>query len=332
MNLDNRKKEYAEKKKRKEDARAIRRLLEENHQLERNLEIALEIKRAAKTIEIKPRLSKHRSEATAVALASDWHVEEKVDPKKTNGVNAYNLDIAKARAEQFFQRLLRLIEKERQDVDINDLVLWLGGDFITGNIHAELPAVCLLPPIEAIGFVQGLIEGGINLILNHSKLNLLVVCNVGNHARITPKTHFTNEQGNSLEYFMYHALKMRFDGKPRVKFVIADGYHQLVKVYDQTLCFHHGHAVKFLGGIGGLTVPMLNKIAKWGSLPTKVDLYCSGHFHSLLDAGRFISNGSMIGYGSMGVLYGGFERPQQALFLIDKKRGKTISLPVLFDV
>ena len=41
-------------------------------------------------------------EATAVALASDWHVEEMVKPGDTPNDNAYNLAIADLRIKRFF--------------------------------------------------------------------------------------------------------------------------------------------------------------------------------------------------------------------------------------
>src|ERR1043165_3949501 len=44
-----------------------------------------------------------RREATWVALASDWHIEETVRPETVNGVNSYNLAIARRRAQRYFE-------------------------------------------------------------------------------------------------------------------------------------------------------------------------------------------------------------------------------------
>ena len=44
-----------------------------------------------------------RAEAAVVLVASDWHVEENVDPAKVSYLNEFNIDIAKSRAETFFR-------------------------------------------------------------------------------------------------------------------------------------------------------------------------------------------------------------------------------------
>lgn len=312
-------------------SKKYRQALKEIAEYEKRLGAALEIKGGTKIHKIVPYRATSESEATAICLASDWHIEEGVSKAKTNGLNEYSLAISKERADQFFQRLLKLTKKEEQDVVIKNIVLALLGDFITGNIHEELPALCAIPPVGAILIAQEYIASGIKFLLANSKYNLTIVCTCGNHARITKKVHWGTEQENSLEYMMYHNLRQMFANNKRVTFIISDAYHCHLDVYGIKVRFHHGHAIKYLGGIGGITVPVNNKIMRWSKSPIRVDLDCFGHFHQLTDGGQFICNGSMIGYGAMGALFGGFERPQQSLFLIDKVRGKTVHIPILFD-
>lgn len=300
--------------------------------MEEKMKVVLDIRADTTIHAITPYKADTISEATAICLASDWHIEERVDSAKTNGLNEYSLDISRQRADQFFQRLLKLVNKEEQDVSITHVVLALLGDFITGNIHEELPALCAVPPVKAILIAQEYIVSGIQFLLDHSKYRFTIVCTCGNHARITKKVHWGTEQENSLEYLMYCNLRQRFANEKRITFIVSEAYHCHLKVYGTTIRFHHGHTIKYQGGIGGITVPVNNKIMRWSKSPIKVDLDCFGHLHQLLDGGQFIANGSMIGYGAMGALFGGYERPQQSLFLIDKVRGKTVNLPILFSV
>lgn len=272
------------------------------------------------------------SEATAVVIASDWHVEEEVLPQKVSYRNRFNLDISKMRAEQFFQNALRLIRKEQQDVEINTMVLGLLGDFISNNIHEELLENCLLRPIEAILYAQELIQAGIQFLVDNSKLKLVIVCHSGNHGRITKKIHISTEQGNSLEYFMYHSLKNHFRDNDRVEFVIAEGYHTYLEVYDKVVRLHHGHAMSYGGGIGGLTIPVSKAISQW-NITRPADYDAFGHFHQYLPHTRFTSNGSLIGFSPYAVqIKAEFQAPAQSFYLIDKKRGKTIHAPILFNV
>lgn len=55
----------------------------------------------------------------------------------------------------------------------------------------------------------------------------------------------------------------------------------------------------------------------------RADVHCIGHHHTLLDYGRAVVNGSLIGYGSYSQrIRAPFEPPQQLLFYMDSKRGK----------
>jgi len=248
-------------------------LLRDHNALRDEMAAMRRVTGATSSYTIKPSKATDTSEATAVVLCSDWHVEEEVKPSSVNGLNKYNLDIAKSRATQMFQRIVRLLRKERQDVVINEMVLFLGGDFLTGRLHEENLESCLVRPVDAVIFAQELIEAGIKFILDHGKVNLTVICKSGNHGRITRKTHFSQELGNSLEYTMYHSLASRF---PDVRFLIEDGYHTYLDVYGYTLRFHHGHAVRYQGGVGGLTIPLNKALHQW-NLTRHADMDSVGH-------------------------------------------------------
>lgn len=310
--------------------RKYKRAVKELTALEKEFDALLEIQKGTKTHAIRPYRSGVRSEATVVVCASDWHVEEEVKRSKVSGLNQYNLDIAKARAHQFFQRAVKLTVKEQQDIPIKEMVLFLGGDFISGNIHEELLENCLLRPIEAIIYAQELLESGIIFLLKNTSLRLTIVCTVGNHSRITGKTHISTEQGNSLEYMMYHSLKQRFTSD-RVTFVIGEGYHVYLPIYDYMYRFHHGHSLRYAGGVGGLTIPVNKAIAQWNKAKwANCDVY--GHWHTYMSLSNFVGNGSLIGYNAFAVsIKADFERPQQAMFLVDKVRGRTVHMPILFD-
>lgn len=297
---------------------------------EKELNALLQIQKGRRVHSIRRRLPSKSSEATAIVCASDWHVEEEVKKCKVSGLNQYNLAIAKKRAEQFFVRALKLVRKEQQDIPIKEMVLFLGGDFISGNIHEELLENCLLRPIEAIIYAQELIQSGIEYLLENSDLHLTIVCACGNHSRITGKTHISTEQGNSLEYFMYHTLRSRMKNE-RIHFVIGDGYHIYLPVYDKVLRFHHGHSLKYGGGVGGLTIPVNKAISQWNKARW-ADRDIFGHWHTYMTMSNFVGNGSMIGYNAFALsIKADFERPQQSFFLVDKVRGFTVHVPILFD-
>lgn len=283
------------------------------------------------TFQIEPKLSSKQSEATVVMVASDWHVEERVGKEvgSLKTPNVYNIEIAKQRASKFFASGLRLIQLLQQDASISTLILALLGDFISNDIHDEFPEINELTPMHAIVTAQNLLISGIEFLLANSKLQLIIPCHSGNHARTTKTVHFSSENGHSLEYLMYLHLAAYFRGEPRVTFIIPDGYHSYLQVYDQTIRFHHGHAIKYGGGVGGIFIPAYKAISQWQK-GRAADLDVFGHFHQCKDGGNFICNGSLIGYNAFALaIKADFEKPKQQLFVIDKKRGRTCTWPII---
>lgn len=286
---------------------------------------------AVETFTIKPS-AKRASEAVAWALASDWHVEERVDPRIVNGLNEYDLRISRERATRYFQNVLRLVTICRRDVEIPTVVLALLGDFFTNSIHEDCAESNLLSPIDAAMLAEDYLASGIAFLLRETRqlgTTFIVPCHSGNHGRTTREQRVSTEAGNSLEFFMYHHLARQFAHEPRVTFQIARGYHSFVESFGVTVRAHHGHAIRYAGGVGGLMIPTMKKIAQW-QRSRHADLDVFGHVHHLmLDPGPFVSNGSLIGHSAFAIKIGAaFEQPAQAFFLVDKKRGVTGRWPI----
>jgi hypothetical protein len=273
------------------------------------------------------------TESVAVVLASDFHIEERVDPETVHGLNKYNMRIAEERSKQFFQNTLKLVEKERQATRIDTLILALLGDFISNTIHEELLQINEVEPAIAMIKAEQQLVSGIQYLLDNSDLKLIIPCHSGNHGRMTKKTHIGNEAGNSLEYFMYHHIASHFEGNERVQFIVPKSYHSYVDVFGYTICFSHGHAVKYGGGVGGITIPLKKAIGEWRKMK-HADLFCMGHFHQFIDVGDAIVNGSLIGYNPFAIfIKAAYETPKQTFFLINKKyKAKTVVCPILFSI
>lgn len=297
----------------------------------RERDSVLAIKDTIQPFIIEPRNSGGHSESTAIIVSSDWHIEERVESKKVSGLNRFDIDIAKTRGEMFFKNSLRLIEVTSKDTDVATLVLALLGDFFSNDIHDELAEGNQLLPMDAVLLAQNLIASGIEFLLKNSKVNIVIPCHSGNHARTTRKVHVSTETGHSLEFFMYHNLANYFRNESRIKFVIADGYHTYVQVYDKMIRFHHGHMIKYAGGVGGIYIPVNKAISQWNK-GKHADIDVFGHFHQFRDGGNFICNGSLIGYNAYALsIKAEYERPQQAFFLIHKTKGKIFVAPVLLE-
>lgn len=323
--------------------KTINRLRLENRKIKKKYkQVLTEIKNKEKEIEVieadpietfKINVKKDSGlkEATAFFIASDWHVDEVVKPFMVNGLNRYGPTVARKRAENFFANAVVLYKMSQRDVKINTIVLALLGDFISGNIHEELLENTSMLPMDAIEFTQKLIASGIEYLLQNTTAKIIVQCHSGNHSRITKRVHYSTEAGNSLEFYMYHNLAKHFAKHSRVKFNISRGYHSFLKIYGRLIRFHHGHSVRYQGGVGGIYIPVNKAIAQWNKMRA-VDLDVFAHFHQFRDGGNFICNGSLIGYNAFALsIKADFEIPKQAFFLIDRKRWKTVVAPVFLD-
>ncbi len=268
-------------------------------------------------------------EATAVALASDWHVEENVEGHKVNGVNEYNLEIARYRASRYFAGLTYLIKYHQAHFVIRDLALWLGGDLITGYLRNEDMEDNECSPVQAIAALHVWISEGIRHVLETTDIELMsVVCNSGNHGRLTHKMQPRTREANSIEWLLYVGLDREFANEPRVKFTLPYGSQTYVNVYEFVLRFTHGDETKFGGGIGGIMIPIRKAIAKWQTV-RHADLTIMGHYHQEHFLRDLVVNGSLIGYNEYALsIAAPYEDPRQGFFLVDKHRGMTFPATV----
>jgi len=129
-----------------------------------------------------------------------------------SGLNEFNLAICDKRVAEFFSNVVKLLKISQKDTTVSNVVLCLIGDFISNYIHDELMENNQLPPSEAIWKAQNYLYNGIKFLLEETNLNLTVVCQSGNHGRMTDKTRFATEMCNSLEGYMYYNLAHRFRG------------------------------------------------------------------------------------------------------------------------
>jgi hypothetical protein len=267
-----------------------------------------------------------QGEAVAVLCASDWHVEETVTSASTNGLNEFNLGIAEDRIRKFFTSAVRLTEIQRGGCKIEQAVLWLGGDLMSGFIHEELQETNELTPTETILWLKDQLAEGI-AYLRHQFSSVKIVCNYGNHGRTTKKPRHATGYKNSYEWLLYSILSSQITGDD-LEWVVADSYLSFVPVYDRVIRFHHGDGLKYQGGIGGLTIPTEKAIASWNRAKV-ADLDVFGHWHTQQQNPKWVSNGSLIGYNAYALsIKAGFERPQQTFFLFDRDRGRTITAPI----
>jgi len=270
--------------------------------------------------------------ATALIVLSDWHVEETVTAEQTAGLNRFDLKTADRRIEELAKRLGVLIEHERQLVKIDRVVVACLGDLISGHIHEELVETCSLAPHAAMRWAAARLAGIIDLAADMAK-EVIVVTQPGNHGRSNHgKPRKSTEHDHSFEQNAYLILAAQ-EQRKNVRWEVAEGYLGFLDLEGFTVRYHHGHEIRYQGGVGGIAVPVNKAIAAWNR-SKRADLDIFGHWHQWgWLRGRYVSNGSLIGMNAFGLrIKAEYEPPCQSLVVVDHgRREVTRAMPVFCD-
>lgn len=277
--------------------------------------------------------SRRRHAATAVLMLSDVHAEERVDPATVNDENEYTLDICQRRLDELQARFFDMLDHERRLADITRVVVWVGGDTITGHIHPDCMEVAQLSPQNATRWIAERLRGLIDAVAKRAK-SVVVCTNAGNHGRSTEKNRVATELDHSWEQLMYYTLA-REERNKNVDWRIATGHLGYLDLDGFVLRHTHGHSIRYSGGVYGLALPAGKAIAAW-DVHRRADLTIFGHYHSWnwVDGSRYISNGSVIGKTaySVHIKASTRERPRQGFFVIDHGRNEvTRAYPLYCD-
>jgi hypothetical protein len=297
-----------------------KRLVQRNAELSAALERFAAIQEAKSTRRRPVRQSQKSDDHHAIGIInwSDWHVAEKVDKNKTHGRNKYNPEIAKQRARKLANNTLKMLAVLRTHVRVEELVVQLGGDFVTGYLHPELAETNCMGTMEEAYFAQELLEESLVALLSSAKAKRVrVICLRGNHGRTTKRMQFKNDYETSIESMIYWNLRDRLTGEgvewdvPRSDVV----YTTLQPGYD--LRSIHGHQIKYRGGVGGIGIPLHKWIWKQDASHPAI-MTALGHFHTFEPGRRYFICGSLKGWDEYALSLGfEYEPPSQSICLFD---------------
>lgn len=271
---------------------------------------------------------------TLVLLCSDWHVGETVESEAVGGRNRYTPDVAAKRVDKLIEGARWLIESWRGPKgygwSLDELVIWLGGDLITGAIHDDLAETNSLSPLQEMALARDLSIHLIESLSKHPGIRRVrVPTSRGNHGRDTPKRRIQSGYKRSYEQAAYIDLAKRYEGHRRVEVLVSKDSFQRLDVYRTRLRFHHGDCIGFGGGVGGLTIPLRKAIAEWNKTAW-ADVTCLGHWHQFLDLPDAVVNNCLIGWGAYAQeIKAPYAPASQVAFLVDEKWGKRMATEVI---
>jgi len=133
---------------------------------------------------------------------------------------------------------------------------------------------------------------------------------------------------------MYRWLARKHAGDQKMKSVrwhIGEGYHNWLTLYGRDIRFHHGDAINYWGGVGGITIPVNKAISQWNKIrPADLDWF--GHWHQRITMNRWVCNSSLIGFSDYSLMIKAeYEPPSQTLGVFDGRHGLRNTRPIFVD-
>lgn len=268
-------------------------------------------------------------------LWSDWHWGETVFPSQINGVNEYNLEIADRRARRLVEKTVMLLDSYEVRPEYPGIVVNLGGDMLTGDIHEELSETNDAPNMVALLDLFGVLKWCIGTLADRYG-NVFVPCVTGNHGRITKKPRAKNRNYTNFDWLLYQFLARHFEGDARIRFFIPDSSDASYKVYGHRYLLTHGDQFRGGDGIIGALGPIIRGRQKKQSRNSAIDLAFDtmliGHWHQYIPMLEVIVNGSLKGYDEYAQANNfGFQLPIQALWTTHHRLGINNMRPVYLE-
>lgn len=269
-------------------------------------------------------------------FASDWHWGETVDPNQIGGVNKYDLAIARKRARACIENAIDLILRHTVGgPGVPGVVLALGGDMISGDIHEELSATNEREWAPTLLDLQGVMVWAVKTLAKELG-RVFVVAVTGNHARTTHKPRAKGRNFTNFDWLLYQQLRLRFEDEKPVQMFVPDGSDALYSVLGHRYLLTHGDQYRGGDGIIGSIGPVFRgdtrKRARNSAIGQGYDTALVAHFHEYRAERRRIQNGSLVGYNEYAHSKNfAVEPPQQALWWTHGEYGPTIHMPVFVE-
>lgn len=276
-----------------------------------------------------PRAAKR---ATLMLLLSDMHFDEIVRPEEVGGLNAYNRQIAEGRLHEWCDNAVKVARHYLQGVAYDGVVLMLGGDTFSGDIHEELTQTnedtalgSLLHWSEQLAAVTA------RLLDEFGKVHVVAV--PGNHGRTTRKPRAKLRARTNFDWLLAKQLERHFATHKGATFQVSDDADAHFAVYGRGQLLTHGDQVNGGSGIGGIWPPIMRlrarKAERAMAIGKPFEALWMGHWHQLIQTPSLVINGSTKGMDEYAWLNNfGAEPPQQALAVVTPEHGVTVQAPV----
>jgi len=266
---------------------------------------------------------------------SDLHWDEVVDPAQIEGLNEYNHEIAVERLQNTFSTSGDLLMNHMAGAYYDGLVVMLGGDMLSGNIHEELRRTNDAPITESVLTLADELTAGIKMLAKEFP-RIYVPCVVGNHGRYDRKPLAKGRVQENYDWLVSQLVARNLRDVDNVDVHVSEATDLQFKLYNTTYRLTHGDQFRGGGGIGGKWPTLFRGDYRKRKRAEKTgggyDILCMGHWHAYGSVEGLVVNGSLKGYDEYAYISNfDYEPPTQACWITHPEYGMTIHMPIYAD-
>lgn len=239
---------------------------------------------------IKPVVDKKKRKMTMEIMLTDLHYGKKS--------KNFNIDTAKERMRKFSQVVLAEISRYSSLYNIEEIVVFLGGDIIeNSDFHGiESRRASEFGNSEQVVHSVSSLFNDFFVTVASTGIKVTCVCVTGNHDRTGEHSTFQDPGKENLTWIIYKVLEdmCKLAEFKNIKFIIPDGVYHVLDIYGSPVLYEHGDHVK--GGVSrkACEAHLAKRSKQVGKL---IRFMRMGHFHekTMFGRGRVIVNASLAG-------------------------------------
>lgn len=323
----------------------LKRALRQAHRSEMNDEAVLEMIGALAKMPMPPadwmkqgnRKAAPGAPGIPICIWSDWHFGETVDRTQMDGYNEYTPAIASRRRGTLVESTVDYCYSHVAGAEYPGVVVCLGGDMVSGDIHQELAMTNSQTLMESILDLSSNVVAGLKE-MHRAFGKVHVVCVTGNHGRTTHNPVAKNRNATNADWLSYNIASRETAGIPGITWQIADSNDAYFEVYNKSYLLTHGDSLGVKGGDGiiGAAGPIIRGVKKikgaYAASGCHIDHVLLGHFHQYMTLPGITVNDCLKGYDEWAKSMR-FEPhpPSQSLHFDHPVRGTTTQVSIFVD-
>ncbi len=269
---------------------------------------------------------------TAVAVFADWQLGK---------VTAtYNSDVLAQRIELYTEKMIEIVNIQREHHNVDNLHVWLLGDIVEGEEifpgQSHLLDAGLYRQVGIYGpeiMCKFLTEA----LKNFKHVHVTGV--IGNHGAVGGRARRQHDPETNMDRLLYKIVQLMFKDEPRVTFNIPDGrgersFYAVDKIGNYSSLLIHGDQMPSPSAFHGY----YKKVMGWkdGAIPEQFEDVFMGHYHQqvkvTIGSGLLRISGSPESSNTYAQeFFSSMSRPCQHLMFVHPENGVTSEYSIWLD-